>query len=250
MNFYLLTGMNVRFLHGRLIHLFVSVAALGVYVAACLLPAFWGQGGFFEAGETLYGVDLLLFGWLTLFTLDPTWLANLGLLLALVCMWRRRYQWALGVSIAALGLACLSIRHIGRGLEPRVGFYLWIGSMVVLALGVIAVGVVDRRGDFARLLSETASIEGRRPLGRVMGYAFLRPVCLVLSGWAILLGGVGMVISFVFLMSPNTADETAGTAGFVAGAVLAAAGLISLSVLAVRATHPGPAEQSGVQELV
>lgn len=43
-------------------------------------------------------------------------------------------------------------------------------------------------------------------------------------------GAVGMVISFVFLASDHPLDVTAGAAGFVAGAVLVGASLISLSL--------------------
>ena len=43
-------------------------------------------------------------------------------------------------------------------------------------------------------------------------------------------GGCGMAISFLFLASNHYLDVTAGAAGFVAGSVLVAAGLISISV--------------------
>src|SRR5437764_14388372 len=43
-------------------------------------------------------------------------------------------------------------------------------------------------------------------------------------------GAAGMVVSFAFLASNHPLDVTAGAAGFVAGAVLVAAGLISISL--------------------
>jgi hypothetical protein len=55
-----------------------------------------------------------------------------------------------------------------------------------------------------------------------------------------LAGAAGMVVSFVFLSSDHPLDVTAGAAGFVAGSVLVAAGLIALSLqqrLAI-ADHP------------
>ena len=64
--------------------------------------------------------------------------------------------------------------------------------------------------------------------------AFLRPICLVLAVLAIIAGGLGMAASFLYLASSRTADVTAGTSGFVAGAVLIAAGLLSLTMLATR----------------
>ncbi len=69
--------------------------------------------------------------------------------------------------------------------------------------------------------------------------AFLRPICLVLSGLALVAGGLGMVASFLYLASNNMVNITAGSSGFVAGAVLIGAGLLSLTMLA---TRPVPSE--------
>jgi hypothetical protein len=49
------------------------------------------------------------------------------------------------------------------------------------------------------------------------------------------LGAAGMAISFVFLASAHPLDVVAGAAGFVAGAMMLAAGLVSLSLLSSRA---------------
>jgi hypothetical protein len=62
----------------------------------------------------------------------------------------------------------------------------------------------------------------------------LRPLCLFLSAGVILMGGAGMVMSFLYLASASMADITAGTSGFVAGSVLIGSGLVSLSMLASR----------------
>ncbi len=52
---------------------------------------------------------------------------------------------------------------------------------------------------------------------------------------ALLAGVAGMAMSFLFLASSHPANITAGTSGFVAGSVLIGSGLISLSLLAMRA---------------
>jgi len=59
-------------------------------------------------------------------------------------------------------------------------------------------------------------------------------------------GVAGMAMSFVFLGSSHPLDVTAGAAGFIAGAVLVAAGLVSLSIqrTAARVTHL-PARAAG-----
>lgn len=48
----------------------------------------------------------------------------------------------------------------------------------------------------------------------------------------VILGTLGMLVSFGYLTSDSPLDVTAGAAGFVAGAVLIAAGLVSSSVRA------------------
>jgi hypothetical protein len=55
---------------------------------------------------------------------------------------------------------------------------------------------------------------------------------------SVLLGAAGMVLSFAFLGGAVLADVLAGSAGFVAGAVLVAAGMLSLTLLARPTTMP------------
>ena len=60
----------------------------------------------------------------------------------------------------------------------------------------------------------------------------MRSLCLLLSVLAILAGGFGMVMSFLYLGSQSMENIIAGAAGFVAGAILVGTGLISLAILA------------------
>jgi hypothetical protein len=66
-------------------------------------------------------------------------------------------------------------------------------------------------------------------------------VCSVLSCLAMAAGALGMVASFIYMASRDMRDITAGTSGFVAGAVLIGSGLVSLTILA---THPSPEKPS------
>jgi hypothetical protein len=59
----------------------------------------------------------------------------------------------------------------------------------------------------------------------------MRSFCLLFSALAILAGGVGMAMSFLYLGSKGLENIIAGAAGFVAGAILIGAGLISLAIL-------------------
>jgi hypothetical protein len=64
--------------------------------------------------------------------------------------------------------------------------------------------------------------------------AFLRPICLVLAVLVIVAGGLAMAASSLYLASSSMGEITVGTSGFVAGAVLIAAGLLSITMLATR----------------
>ena|SRR5438874_972827 len=62
---------------------------------------------------------------------------------------------------------------------------------------------------------------------------------VTLSALALLTGAGGMAVSFLFLASPSYLDVIAGTVGFLAGAILVAAGLVSL---AVQSRSPGTSQ--------
>ena len=62
-------------------------------------------------------------------------------------------------------------------------------------------------------------------------------LCRAMSALAIVTGCGGMVVSFLYLASASFADITAGTSGFVAGAVLIGSGLISSAMLTERVSR-------------
>jgi hypothetical protein len=64
-----------------------------------------------------------------------------------------------------------------------------------------------------------------------IGSITMRGKSASVSALSIVAGGVGMVVSFFFLASPAYLDVIAGAAGFVAGAILAAAGIVALAVV-------------------
>ena len=55
---------------------------------------------------------------------------------------------------------------------------------------------------------------------------------LVAGFLSMLAGSAGMALSFLYLASASMADITAGTSGFVAGAVFIGSGLIACSTVA------------------
>ncbi len=59
-----------------------------------------------------------------------------------------------------------------------------------------------------------------------------RRLCLVLGVLSIVAGVAGMVVSFRYLRIANMVDATAGGAGFVAGSILVASGLVACALVA------------------
>jgi hypothetical protein len=62
----------------------------------------------------------------------------------------------------------------------------------------------------------------------------LQTVSVILAGLAVVAGVVGMPASFTYLASRHDQDVLAGVAGFIAGAVLAGSGIVSMAILASR----------------
>jgi len=58
-----------------------------------------------------------------------------------------------------------------------------------------------------------------------------RILCYVLATFAIVCGGLGMGVSFLVLASQLLSENIAGAAGFVAGAILIGAGMVTLAIL-------------------
>jgi hypothetical protein len=67
-------------------------------------------------------------------------------------------------------------------------------------------------------------------------------VCLALAVLTLGAGGLGMLMSVLYLGSPGLEYNLAGVAGFVAGSVFVAAGLVCLTLLAV---HQDRERQAG-----
>lgn len=67
-----------------------------------------------------------------------------------------------------------------------------------------------------------------------MGFTFLRLVCLALSTGSILLGGAILFLSYSWLQVDNYALVEAAPSGFVVGSMLIGAGLVALTLLAIR----------------
>src|SRR5579871_2632583 len=66
------------------------------------------------------------------------------------------------------------------------------------------------------------------------GCTKFQSLCIGLAACCVAAGALGMVLSFCYLDSARIADVQAGAAGFVAGSVLVAGGVIALSLLCLQ----------------
>ena len=53
----------------------------------------------------------------------------------------------------------------------------------------------------------------------------------ILAIGTLIIGILGMAMSFIYLASVSMADITAGTSGFIAGSVLSAGGVVAIAIL-------------------
>lgn len=113
-----------------------------LYVAACLLPAFWGRGGFLEGGTELPG-------WFLIIGLPPFCCSGLPSTLATIVsgrwLWQNKYREASALACLNLfaPLYWLSQTEPGR-FVLRKGFYVWSIALVVWAAGVVVISLLDR----------------------------------------------------------------------------------------------------------
>jgi hypothetical protein len=104
-----------------------------LYLIACATPALatvnhplFGE----PQDKLLFGVHCLVAGWLV----EPAWLAN-PLLLVAVLLLRRHRDLAMVVALGAVALGCFTLAQMAGDLRyPHVGFFLWIASMLLVMI--------------------------------------------------------------------------------------------------------------------
>ena len=126
----------------RLAKFWLTFVVASLYLAACLLPGFWGRGGFLEGGTEVPG-------WCMVIGLPPlcclSWPSILAMYYSAKWVWQDRYQ-------RAFILACLNILPGAYWLaalapgrfELRSGYYVWLTALVVWAVGVGCLRMMDR----------------------------------------------------------------------------------------------------------
>ena len=122
----------------------VFLAAIALWVVACFVPAVEFQIVFPGEPNVLPGADCLRFLfwpglWLLYwFCLGPLLFVNVGTALAFLAQVRRRPRrvplWIIVWNLLGLPLAFVTLALVTR---LRIGFYLWITSLVLFSLSLI-----------------------------------------------------------------------------------------------------------------
>ena len=132
--------------------------------AACLLLYVWSlcvPAVHYNNHYLVYGWVAAAFGWSPAFPLQLLWIANLLMWVGIICFLYRRFRVATWLSSLAI-LSALTTFFYSRdpGSEILVGYYLWVGSMVVLLVGSIY--CIKSAGDHAITLTAPPSDAGGR----------------------------------------------------------------------------------------
>ena len=131
-------------MRGRLILLAIT---LFIYLIACATPAL----EFNDPNDAVYyGFRILIIGWLGALIGQFGWFANLFLLVSIFLLLFRRWIGALISSLLALVIALQTFMLFSQKvpaneaatrqldlLSLKVGFYLWLASMICLGIGAL-----------------------------------------------------------------------------------------------------------------
>jgi hypothetical protein len=123
----------------------VVLASAVLFLLACVLPAMTVFNTGRSARSQMFGLQLLLTGWLGPLVGQFAWYANPFHVLALVLLGRRRFRPALWVGLFVCGLGLTSLHWpddtvyaneagvtFYNLIRPHVGFYCWMASLVLI----------------------------------------------------------------------------------------------------------------------
>jgi hypothetical protein len=129
----------------------LALLSAALFVAACCAPALEFERSSGES-TTFPGIGLLGLGWLALFAGQFSWLANPFYLASMILLLCKRPMFAIGLAVVALLFTSDALRLFSTTLPAdeggvntltlkrlHAGYYLWVGSAVVL----VAAGVVQ-----------------------------------------------------------------------------------------------------------
>lgn len=117
-----------------------GLLALGLYTLSLVTPCVMGHKLFGGGMESEPGIACLLLGWFTI-----PWYANPFLLFAAIANAFRAHEIAFIFSVTALIAALTLFGYDTRELQPHVGYFIWLASIV--ATGISSIGRMHDRDD-------------------------------------------------------------------------------------------------------
>jgi len=115
-----------------------GLLALSLYLLSLFTPCVIVQKLFGGGHETADGLACLILGWCTI-----PWYANVMLLSAVIANALRKNEVAIVFAAFAIVAACTLLGYNARDIEPHVGYWIWIASMLAAMVASIT-GMHDR----------------------------------------------------------------------------------------------------------
>ena len=172
--------------------------------AACLLLYVWSlcvPAVHYNNHYLVYGWVAAAFGWSPAFPLQLLWIANLLMWVGIICFLYRGFRVATCLSSLAIlsALTFLFNRSLSANSQIFGGYYLWVGSMVVLLVGSIY--CIKSAGDHAITLTAPPHWTTKGTFARVVHWitvAILSALGLIIGAFIISkLFGLQLVNSFI-----------------------------------------------------
>jgi hypothetical protein len=133
-----------------------AIVVAGVYATSFFLPAMVTPSGpGLSQHASIPGWDAFAMGIVALFIPCPAWLANPGLIAGTVLLAKGNYGWASFLGVFSCVLALTTLFLCGPDIYPLVGFFVWLGSMVLL----VGLSLVLMLGERARQTAASRSLE-------------------------------------------------------------------------------------------
>jgi hypothetical protein len=148
----------IPFTHQLLLRILIIGISAVLYSIACIVPALaFVNNNYADSYQTWSGFDLLAIGWMGVLIGQLGWYANPLLWLGVVALLLRRLYIAMALVCLSL---CLALNTFFLYLQPvpadaastnrllfqhpQVGFFLWIGSILVIGAGAVFLWVLER----------------------------------------------------------------------------------------------------------
>jgi hypothetical protein len=150
------------FTHGLPLRIVLTALSLILYLTACIAPALvFHHKDNPSTVQLMSGLDCLVTGWLGVLIGQFAWFANPMLWLSMVAFFLRRLFIALFLVALSLFMATNTFLLYTQEVpadeggvnilifqSPHLGFFLWVGSMLLISLGAWWLVMQERRRNY------------------------------------------------------------------------------------------------------